>query len=137
MLVFPQEGARNFWDLFFGFLGTNLNYHLYQNDWTPGQPDVLANYVEATFSGYGGGQASSGWSTAVTVSGHGKVIGNLLQWNFSGGVTTNNIFGYYVVRGDTGKLLYAERDPRAPVLMQPGSLPYQVLPTLTDISEFL
>lgn len=110
---------------------------LYQNNYTPVQGSTLADFVEADFSGYTGPQAIIGWSTPTIVSGHAKSLANMIQWTFGGGVTTNNIYGYYVISNTSGQLVFAERDPGAPKLMQPGSPPYQVIPAFTGISEFL
>jgi hypothetical protein len=136
MLVLPQVGALEFLQEYLTTYGTSAQYHLYQNNITPGQATVLADFVEADFSGYAGGINAANWSAPVIVSGHAKALANMISWTHNGGGVSNNIYGYYVLAFN-GALLWAERDPNAPRLMQPGSPPYQLIPALTSISEFL
>lgn len=112
-------------------------YHLFQNDMRPSIGSQLPDFVEATFSGYVGGQTPATWSDPVIQANHAVTQGDGLHWDHDGGVMNNNVFGYFVVDVITGDLLYAERSPSAPTLMEPGSPPYAVVPAFSLLSEFL
>lgn len=109
---------------------------LFQNNITPDPTLVLADLTPADFSGYNGLVQIDNWSTPVIVNGHAKSIASLIEWAHDGGVINNDIYGYYVVDATQTKLLWLQLDPNPPVVMQPGSPPYQVIPVFTFTSEF-
>jgi hypothetical protein len=102
---------------------------LFQNDHTPDPADVLADYTEADFSGYAELDLD-GWAAAVTVSGRAQIVATLKVWTHSAGAVDNDIYGYYVVNAG-GALVWAERDPNAPVTVDTAGQEYNVLPRFT------
>lgn len=119
-------------------LGNNSNplggatCKLFKNNYTPVAGSVLGDFTEADFSGYTS-QALTGWTTPATVSAHARTTATALSWTKSG-ATGNSIYGYYVVNGSN--LLFAERDPNAPIAMTTNGDSYTVAISFTDASEF-
>lgn len=86
----------------------DLSLRLFQNNWTPGEADVAAGATVATFAGYANkAMAGASW----TISGTSPTLAAYPQQTFASNAqqTTQNIYGYFVVRGAGGELLWAER----------------------------
>lgn len=113
-------------------LGAGCTIKLYQNDYTPVAGSVLASFTEATFTGYAS-QPLGTWTAPAIVAAHGRTQAAALTW-VKNGATTNLIYGYYVVQG--AQLLFAERDPLAPISMVNNGDAYTVQVIFTDASEF-
>ncbi len=131
-LVVPKVGAIFLLDQQNGIF---YEMHLYKNDLTPDLDTVVSDFTEADFGGYAA-LTITGWSAAITVADHAKSIANMCQFTHDGGGSANNIYGYYVVVQGSGELVWAERDPNAPVLIDAAHLLYQVITAFTRISEF-
>lgn len=117
-------------------LNLPLVMRLYKNDHVPADGDVLADYTECDFDGYAE-QNIVNWAFASTISGRAKSVADILEWTKAAGVTANNVYGYYVVDGSVPeKLLWAERDPEAPILMSTTGKKYSVQPVMTTVTEF-
>lgn len=85
----------------------NYVLKLYKNNYTPAQGTLLADFTEATFTGYTGVTfARSAWASATAnpVSNKGETSANQVSWTAGSGET---LYGYYV-ESDTGDLLWAE-----------------------------
>jgi len=107
---------------------------LYQNNWTPAQGDDISDVTVATFSGYSGLELLQNWSSPTIIGTRASMTADAIVQSHSGGGTSNNIYGYYVVDG-SGVLMYAERDPSGPRLMGASGDVYTVVPKLTKRSE--
>lgn len=135
MLKVPDVGEL----LLMAFLRDKLNspgvyLHLYQNDRTPANADVLADYTDATFDGYVELPLDA-FSVPITVSGRAFIAMGLQVFTMTGAVTPNNIYGYYVVNNAQTGLLWAERFSSVPIVMNgPGDV-VSVTPSLTLRSE--
>lgn len=112
-----------------------LRIHLFQNNITPTKSNVLGDFTEATFDGYAAINIGT-WS-APAVSGH-VASSSPPQVTFSktAGVTTNNIYGYYVTDAANSVLYWSERDPNGPVPMAVNGDQYRVLLQDTQESKF-
>jgi len=132
-LKVPDLSERRLLDLLVG--AWSCTVRLYKNDYTPTDTDTVANYVEADFNGYSA-QAAVGWS-AATGDGLGRAFTQATQlvYTKAAGGTTNQIYGYYVTDAG-GNLLWAERDPNAPIPMVNTGDQYKVTPRFTFKSEF-
>src|SRR3990170_1563784 len=75
---------------------------LFKNDHTPTVNDVLGDYTEADFDGYG--PQNIVWNSSIIVSNRAKALGNLVQWTHTGGPVNNDIYGYFVVEMFVGEL---------------------------------
>lgn len=101
---------------------------LFQNNITPTQTTVLSDFTEADFNGYAFqnltsfGSSTLVGSTAITVA-------TLVNWTKAAGGTGNSIYGYYI-QDFSSNLLWAERDPSAPVNMNVDGATYGVIPQL-------
>ena len=82
---------------------------LYNNNYTPGQATVLADFTEATFTGYTGTTfARSAWgaATANPVTNKGEISASQISWTAGSAET---VYGYYVTSDDVSPvLLWAE-----------------------------
>jgi hypothetical protein len=112
--------------------GQLLRLHLYQNDYFPDVADTIANYTEATFSGYTGSQLLA-WSPAfINGVNAGEIDAAVLSWSHNGGSTANTVYGIYVT-DSAGNLTYAERFP-APLLVSSigDTIAYSARTTVID-----
>jgi hypothetical protein len=122
-------------------LTSNYIMHLFQNNVTPAQTDTLKAYTEADFGGYVAGQTMHTWGAATIVSSHAVSSAAQLTWTRDTSAKTNpavnnNIYGYYVTESTNALLVFAERDPSAPIAMNTNAQTYKVTPGFSLISEF-
>lgn len=88
-------------------VSTNLLLKLYKNDVTPSASSVAGDFTEADFTGYAVKTLGrAGWSAASTVSG--KAETSRSAESYTAG-SSQTIYGYYVVSGADGSLLWAEK----------------------------
>jgi len=99
-----------------------LNLHLYINDKTPTETDILTNYTEMNSQGYAAMAINrAGWTIATdagsTIASHSQ---KEFLFNGTGGDTT--VHGYYItiMDGETRKLLWAEKFPYPQVIRSSG-----------------
>lgn len=88
-------------------MGASQTLKLYTNNVTPGESDTAGSYTAASGSGYADKTlTSTSWSVATA---SGTTEGTYAQqtWTFTGAL--GNVYGYFVIRADTGVLLWAER----------------------------
>jgi len=104
-IVVPNVGERA---MLTTLVAEGHRYRLFQNNITPGEGDVLGDYTEADFSGYGSYKTAT-FGTPATSSGTSFVAGGSLYWQHDGGGTSNTIYGYYVTKSDDTTLLFAEK----------------------------
>lgn len=90
--------------------GENLRCRLFKNDLTPASSYTLADYIEATFTGY----------ISITVSSSDWTIGTdgflatatAPVLTFAASATTDEtVYGYYMSSVDSSTLLWSERFP--------------------------
>jgi hypothetical protein len=109
--------------------------HLYKNNYSPIEASVLGDFTEADFSGYGGGQVITGWTTPVDSGAHRAIAhATTLVWTHGAGATNNDIYGYYVTQG--ADLIWAEAFNGGPVPMSSNGASLSVQPYYTARSEF-
>jgi hypothetical protein len=132
-LKVPLDGCRRLLD---NFTATaNLRLHLFQNNYTPADGDTVANYTEANFTGYS--PPILGPWTPATIAAP-RAVATCTPVLFAvGPVPTvgNQVYGYYVT-DVTGSLVWAERDPGAPVPMLNNGDQYRITPGFSYRSEF-
>lgn len=87
---------------------TDQEYHLYSNDWTPGQFDLLSNYTEtSTATGYSAFRTvGTNWTCTTSSSSGATASYSTINYNF---VTAATAYGYYCTSPAQQQLLYAER----------------------------
>lgn len=110
-LIIPNEGELELLDKMLKVaLAVDEDYSLklYKNNYTPTAASTAANFTEADFDGYTAKiLVRANWNTSTTVSG--KASTSYPQQSWTCGVTTNDIYGYYVQGADSGVVLWAER----------------------------
>jgi len=104
-IVVPNVGERA---MLTTLIAEPHRVRLFKNDITPDEGDVIGDYTEADFDGYGSYKTAV-YGTPATSSGTSFVVGGSLFWQHDGGATSNTIYGYYVTQNDDTTLLRVER----------------------------
>jgi hypothetical protein len=133
-LKIVDVGITKMLDKLLGAYGNTLQLCLYQNNYTPAAGDTLANYTEATFAGYTR-QAISNWIPSTLAASVATSNADQKQFQRSATGTAQTIYGYFVLDG-TGNLLFAERDPAAPITLTAQGDTYLITPKFTYQSLF-
>lgn len=94
---------------------TAAEIKLFKNNLTISATTVLADFTEANYSGYGGGQTPAWTAVATDGSGRAHTTSDVMTWSHSGGGTSNTIYGYYC-ESPTDGLLFAEKFATAIVM---------------------
>lgn len=98
-------------------LATDVVLHLYVNDVTPAEADVVGDYTEATAAGYAAATLTGGsWTVSTT---GGTTSGAYAQQDFVITEATT-VYGYYVTDVAGTTLLWAERFGTTAVLGSGG-----------------
>jgi len=106
----------------------NWVLRLFSSNTTPAEGDTAGTYTEATFSGYSAATLTGGsWGAA---SG-GSISYAQQTFTHNGGVTSNNIYGYYITQTTSGVLVLAERDGSAPFALSNNGDNVKITPTIT------
>lgn len=106
----------------------NLVLKLYQNNITPSDTDVAGTYTEATFGGYSAATLTgASWGAASA----GTITYGSQQTFTCNGSTPNSIYGYYVVQGVSGTLVYSERASGAPLSVTNNGDAIKITPTIS------
>jgi hypothetical protein len=127
-LNFPDTGEN----LVLGMLvnktaAENLVLKLYKNNITPSDTDVAGTYTEATFPGYSAITLTGAtWSAPAA----GSIAYSAEQTFTCSGVSTDDIYGYYVIQTTSGTLLYSERDGSAPFAVRISGDAIKITPTI-------
>jgi len=113
---------------------TNWFCMLYQNNYTPVDGSVFADFTEATFNGYSA--QGFAFSAPTTVSGKATLVATApCVFTSTGGSPANTIYGYMVGDTLTGEVVWAERFGSSQAMVNNGD---QISVTLkfTGKSEF-
>jgi hypothetical protein len=103
--------------------GLSLTALLFTNNHTPGEGDTLADYTEATFTGYAQIALSGASATGARVTWSG------LTWTYTGLGTGQTIYGVCVFNG-SGTLIWAKKFA-SPVTVSAGAPNVNYTPTFT------
>lgn len=106
----------------------NLVLKLYQNNITPSDSDTAATYTEATFTGY----SSAALTGATWGSASGGSITYGAQQTFTcSGVSSQTIYGYFIIQTTSTVLVWSERDASAPFTIVNIGDNVKITPTIT------
>ena len=106
----------------------NQTLKLFQNNITPADTDTAVTYTEATFGGYAAiSLTGASWNAASA----GSITYSAQQTFTANGVSSNSIYGYYVVQAVSGILMWSERDASAPFVMANNGDKIQLTPTIS------
>lgn len=114
MIVVPNVGAVELLELLLPVWTPWV--HLYTTD-TPLELDtVIGDFVEANYPGYAA-QLATGWTEPEIANRRANTMADPLIFARTNGDPQQECWGYYVTRGITGPLLWAERfaDPPWPM----------------------
>jgi hypothetical protein len=98
---------------------------LYTNNHTPTVDDVAADYTELA-AGWYAPFALSGWTPAIYVAPHAITSPTPASWTNSDAPGADVVVYGYFVLDSNGDLVWAERDPLAPVTIFGGGYTYDV-----------
>lgn len=109
----------------------DLKLKLYSSNTTPAEGDTEATYTEATFTGYSAASLS-GASWTISTTG-GTTTAEYAQQTFtsSAGSQSQNIYGYLIVQGTSGKIVCAERFSDGPYQIVNDGDAVKVTPKIT------
>lgn len=108
---------------------TALKLHLFKNNHTPAVTDTISDYTESTFAGYAAVSMTT-WTAAAIASHIATMTSDTKTFTRSTTGTAENVYGYYVTDNGSTILLWAERDPLAPIVLTNSGDSYTVTPSL-------
>jgi hypothetical protein len=91
----------------------NLVLRLFQNNHTPAETDVAADYTEANFTGYSAATLT-GASWTVTPGAPSEASFAQQTFTSSAAQAAQSIYGYFLTQATSGRLQWAERFPSGP-----------------------
>ena len=103
-----------------------LKIHLYTNNQTPAQTDVVTNYTEVATGGYAAIALSSTWTIGGTPTE--ADYPTAVTFNFSSGPVT--VYGYYVTNNSGTILMWAEKFSDGPYNIPNGGGSIQITPKI-------
>lgn len=102
--------------------------HLYTNNKTPAEGDVVGDYTESTGAGYASETLTgSSWTVTTTT---GTTTGEYPQVTFTYTGAEANIYGYYVTNAGNGILLWSERFSDGPYAIPSGGGSVKITPKI-------
>jgi len=106
---------------------------LFKADLVPSINDASSTYTaagqEADFPGYGRIELND-WN-GVALAAHVAANVETLRIFTASGPSTNDIYGYFLCNS-TGVVMFAERDPNAPINMRTAGASYAIVPRIFD-----
>jgi hypothetical protein len=114
--------------------GSTLTIKLFKSNTTPAAGDTAGTYTEADFPGYAS-QTITTWGAATIASSVATSTAEQKTFTRSSTGTVQNIYGYFVLDSG-GNLLWAERDPSAPIALTNSGDAYLVTPKFTEESKY-
>jgi hypothetical protein len=128
------DSLRTIWNT----SGTRTFLRLYRNDYIPVVGSVLANFSEANFPGYAAFTTNGNkWGAPVLQAGRATTQFPPVTWTMNAATGGNQIYGYYVTGGGGTGVVWAERDPGAPIPMTAVGHTYTIAALFTLKSEFM
>jgi hypothetical protein len=98
---------------------------LFTNNFTPDEATVLSDLTEATFPGYS--RQTIDFSPAATITAHvAKLTPVAVVFTRAAGAGGDNVYGYGVLDSTGTVLLWAQKDPGAPIDMSIVGATYTV-----------
>ena len=134
--VIPEEGLMNLLSIAFG-AGWDFEVRLFKNDLTPDSGTVLANFVQANYSGYAPIPLDDLPDPVMSPGGKALIQMGDVSFLHNGGATPNNVYGYYIVakQGVEEKLCWGERIDDAPAVMASADDEIPLSIVITDTQE--
>jgi hypothetical protein len=131
-LLFPDEGL---WTLITRYASPELHYRLFVNNLLPTLDTVLADLVEATFTGYAMVVVFPGSFAAGSILSHqASLIAPAIGFP-NNDATPQSAYGYYITDETDTVLLGVALFDGAPLTKNPGD-GFVVVPILGDFSKY-
>lgn len=128
-IVVNNAGAGRVLELLAGKTAiADLTLHLYSNNLTPGESDVLGSFTEVTGGGYAPKTLTNATGT-VTVADPAQLAYPQQTFAFSSVPGVPDVYGYYVRHGSI--VVYAERLASAPFTITAAGDEVRVTPVIT------
>lgn len=130
-LVVPNDGEELALKNFLNHTAPqDQKLRLFKNNVTPAETDTAASYTESTFTGYA---QKSLTGTSWTVTPGAPTSASYAQQTFtsSANQTAENAYGYYVVQGTSGKIMWAERFGTPPYVIENNGDSIAITPAIT------
>lgn len=106
----------------------NVVLHLYTNNVTPDEADVVGTYTEATAAGYSAiTLTGASWSVATVT---GTTTASYAQQTFTFTAAEPAVYGYYVTNNAGTVLLWAERFTDGPYAIPSGGGTIKITPKI-------
>lgn len=106
----------------------DLSLRLFINNITPADTDTAGTYTVATFPGYANiSIPGTSWNNAAA----GSIVYSAQQAFTCSGVSTDDVYGYYVVQSVSGVLMWSERDGAAPFAVRNSGDEVRLTPALS------
>jgi hypothetical protein len=106
---------------------TNVKLHLYNNNHTPAQSDVLSMYTESTAAGYSAFSLPGSSWTFATSAGTSSAAYAQQTFTFS---TSDSLYGYYITDAGSSNLIFVEGFVGAPFAVPVGGGTIDVTPKI-------
>lgn len=106
----------------------NKVLHLFTNNQTPAQSDVLSNYTESVAAGYAASTLTGTAWTISTVAGTSSAQYAQQTFSFSAAET---LYGYYITDNAATQVIWAERFAAAPFTMPVSGGVVDITPVIT------
>lgn len=104
-----------------------LKIKLFKNDITPDSDSVTGDFTEATFTGYASVLLDTWTITPGTTP---EAVHSLISFESTADQTSENIYGYFIVRTSTNDIVGSKRFTGAPYAMQNLGDVIAITPTL-------
>jgi len=110
-LVLALDGRKRALNTRLRNLNTNevFRYHLYKNNYTPVDGQLIGDYTECTYTGYATQDvAAAGWGSPTDDGTCSTSVAAAQTYTSTGG-TADTAYGYYVTSTADGALLWGEK----------------------------
>lgn len=129
-LVFPNGGE----EIVLSYLTNkdtpeDLVVHLYSNNYTPIAASEVGDFTEATFSGYAS-IPTEGADWTITPGDPTEAECIQVTFTCDANLQNESIYGYYITRETSGDLVYAERFPAGPYVVENNGHEIRVTPRI-------
>ena len=129
-LLAPKVGAEQLSKVLVNNVApTNVKLHLYTNNHTPAEGDVLGSYTESTAAGYAAA-VLTGASWTITAGSSAGAVASYPQVTFTY-TAAETVYGYYVTDNSSLILLWAELFTGGPFVVPSAGGTIQVTPGFT------
>jgi hypothetical protein len=120
-MVMTNDGKKRGLDLFFGRAADyteNFTVELYQNNYTPVDGSVTADFTAATFTGYSAVTITNGGFAAATiVSSEGNATYTPAPSFTCTGGSSQTVYGWFLRGATSGKTYFAQKFTAARVMV--------------------